>query len=110
VRRFVGDLITTRCFRISAPKTENGFVGQENCFIETSRRNNSARKLNDFSEASFTAVRPGRITLRRSAKDSAGFRQPSGFLNFSVGTGLPGRKIVNPDTSPADLRARMQLF
>jgi hypothetical protein len=49
VRRFVAIFITGRCFRISAPETENGFVGEENCFVGTGRRNNLAKKLNDFS-------------------------------------------------------------
>jgi hypothetical protein len=26
-------VITIGCFRTSAPKTENGFIAQENCFV-----------------------------------------------------------------------------
>ncbi len=38
-RRFVGNLITVSCFRISAPKAENGFVAAEICFVGQKRRN-----------------------------------------------------------------------
>ena len=34
---------------MSAPKRENGFVGQENCFVAWSRRNNLGEKFNDLS-------------------------------------------------------------
>jgi hypothetical protein len=38
-RRFVGEVITNGCFRISAPKAENGFDAPENCFVERAGRN-----------------------------------------------------------------------
>jgi hypothetical protein len=38
-RRLVGHLITVGCFRTSAPKTENGFIAQEKCFVGFVGRN-----------------------------------------------------------------------
>jgi hypothetical protein len=38
-RRFVGEVITNGCFRISAPKAENGFVAPANCFVDRVGRN-----------------------------------------------------------------------
>jgi hypothetical protein len=38
-RRFVGEVITNGCFRISAPKAENGFVAPADCFVERVGRN-----------------------------------------------------------------------
>jgi len=38
-RRLAGSLIAVGCFRTSAPKTENGFVARQNCFVGSIRRN-----------------------------------------------------------------------
>jgi hypothetical protein len=47
---FVVRSITIRCFRMSAPKAENGFVGQENCFVGRGPTKQSFEKFNDFSQ------------------------------------------------------------
>jgi hypothetical protein len=83
-------------------ETENGFVGDENCFIGTSQRNNSGRKFNVFNVALFWTA--PQISKNRDAPG------PSGFLNFSVGTGLARRQTVNRTAAAADLPACMQLF
>src|SRR5882757_6045892 len=43
-----------RLFPDVCSKTENGFVGWENCFVGTSRRNIRSKKLNNFSEVILT--------------------------------------------------------
>jgi hypothetical protein len=40
---FVAELITIRCFRMSAPKAGNGFVAPEICFVVEARRHNRAK-------------------------------------------------------------------
>jgi hypothetical protein len=39
------------CFRVSAPKAENGFVGAEFCFVGHTGRNIGEQNSNDFSES-----------------------------------------------------------
>jgi hypothetical protein len=36
-------VITIGCFRTSAPKTENGFIARENCFVGRVGRNNGGK-------------------------------------------------------------------
>ena len=48
--RLLVSLITKGCFRISAPKAENGFVGEENCFVAAAATKHGDEKPNDFSE------------------------------------------------------------
>jgi hypothetical protein len=46
----VVSLITIRCFRMPAPKAENGFVAGENCFVAESGRNSSWESLTISTE------------------------------------------------------------
>jgi hypothetical protein len=56
--RLVGNLITVGCFRTSAPKTENGFVGRENCFIGPAGRNNGRKNsMNSATPPSLERIR-----------------------------------------------------
>src|SRR5437016_1173278 len=43
-------LITKGCFRISAPKAENGFMTGENCFAGTTATTHCGKKPSDFRE------------------------------------------------------------
>jgi hypothetical protein len=52
--RLVGHQITVGCFRTSAPKTENGFIAQGNCFVGSSERNIGGKKFNEFSRDALT--------------------------------------------------------
>jgi hypothetical protein len=47
-RRLVGNLIAAGCFRTSAPKAENGFVAQENCFVDLGGTKHRREKSNQF--------------------------------------------------------------
>jgi hypothetical protein len=53
-RRLVGHVITVGCFRTSAPKTENGFVAQENCFVGLGWTKQWPEKFNEFSHDALT--------------------------------------------------------
>jgi len=48
-RRSVVGLITIRCFRSSARKAKNGFVGPRNCFVTPDRTKQNPKKINAFS-------------------------------------------------------------
>jgi hypothetical protein len=57
-RRLVEHVIAIGCFRTSAPKTENGFVGRKNCFISPAGRNNGRKNsMNSATPPSLERIR-----------------------------------------------------
>jgi hypothetical protein len=53
-RRLVDQVIAAGRFRTSAPKTENGFIAQENCFIGPAGRNN--RRKNSMNSVGTSSL------------------------------------------------------
>jgi hypothetical protein len=66
-RRFVARLIAKRCFRMSARKAGNGFVGGENCFVAAGSTKQFAENLNDFRRAIQTEADLGQTPRNRPA-------------------------------------------
>jgi hypothetical protein len=65
-RRLVGHVIEVGCFRTSAPKTENGFVAQENCFVGPAGRNNGRKiSMNSAAMSSLERIRLNPASRRR---------------------------------------------
>jgi hypothetical protein len=83
--RLVGNLITVGCFRTSAPKTENGFVAQQNCFVGSIARNNGRK--NSMNSAATPALE--RIRLNTESRP-LGLLWPSsmdedGLVDWPIG-------------------------
>ena len=93
-RPLVGHLIAVRCFRTSAPKTENGFVARENCFVASIGRNIGRKNsMNSAATPSLEMVRLNTVS------------PPSGPLwPASQAQGRPRSPTdrMNPSRSPAD--------
>jgi hypothetical protein len=57
-RRLVEHVIAIGCFGTSAPKTENGFVAQQNCFVGLAGRNKSRKNsMNSAATSSLEGIR-----------------------------------------------------
>jgi hypothetical protein len=109
-RRLVDHVIAIGCFRTSAPKMENGFVAQENCFVDPSERNNDLKR----SMNSATVPSLERIRLNAASRPSEPFwpasdgrerpRSPAERMNRSLGPadsverGATFRVLVRCDT------------
>jgi hypothetical protein len=62
-RLLVEHVIATGCFGTSAPKTENGFVAQQNCFVGLAGRNKSRKNsMNSAATSSLEGIRLTRKT------------------------------------------------
>jgi hypothetical protein len=65
-RPLVGHLIAVGCFRTSAPKTENGFVTRENCFVGSIGRNIGRKNsMNSAATLSLEMIRLNTVTRPR---------------------------------------------